>query len=122
MLVTSKYGSRSRVGQYNISGSNLTFGSFIGEYNARCYSSSCSNGYHNQPWDAAFDSSGNIYVIDSGGSQIQKFNSSGVYQSKWTWTNNWSGNAYRYARGIHISSSGKMYVADTYNNLSLIHI
>ena len=116
MLVTSKYGSRSRVGQYNISGSNLSFGGFIGEYNARCYSSSCNNGYHNQPHDAAFDSSGNIYVIDDYGAQIQKFNSSGVYQSKWTWTTNWSGDAYRYPRGMHISSSGKMYVADTYNN------
>ena len=116
LLVTGKYYVTPRVAVFNLSGSNLSFGSYVGNDSSRCYGSSCSNGYHNQPWDASFDSSGNIYVIDDYGHQIQKFNSSGVYQSKWTWIANWSGEAYRYPRGIHISSSGKMYVADTYNN------
>ena len=40
--------------------------------------------------DAAFDSSGNVYVLDDYGSQIQKFNSSGVYQSKYDFNNNWN--------------------------------
>ena len=106
LLVTGKYYSTPRVAQYNISGSNLSFGSYVGNDRYKCYGSSCSNGYHNRPWDAAFDSSGNIFVLDDYGQQIQKFNSSGVYQSKWTWTNNYSGNPFRYPQGMHISSSG----------------
>jgi sugar lactone lactonase YvrE len=34
------------------------------------------------PGGIAIDGSGNVYVVDSGGNRIQKFNSSGVYQSQ----------------------------------------
>ena len=73
--------------------------------------------YHYDPWGVAFDSSDNIYVIDQpkSNSYIKKFNSSGAYVSSFG-TVSWSGDAFYYPQGIHVSSSGKMYVADTSNH------
>ncbi|HEY8109672.1 MAG TPA: 6-bladed beta-propeller, partial [Candidatus Nitrosotenuis sp.] len=40
------------------------------------------NGQLNAPEDTAIDSAGNIYVADTANNRIQKFNSAGVYVSK----------------------------------------
>ena len=65
-------------------------------------SSGTGNGQFNQPFDCAVDSSGNVFVADNAGGRIQKFNSSGVYQSQF------SSGAY----GIAIDSSGNIWTTE----------
>ena len=73
--------------------------------------------YHYDAFGVAFDSSNNIYVVDQskGKSYIKKFNSGGTYLSSFG-TTSYSGDAFNSPKGIHISSSGKMYIADTGNH------
>ena len=73
--------------------------------------------YHCTPAGVAFDSSNNIYVTDSNkkNSYIKKYNSGGGYVSSFG-TRGYNGDAFWVPEGIHISSSGKMYIADTYNH------
>ena len=114
LITTSRNWQYGGVSLWTGSGESYSHTKYL--HTGKCYNANCAGGKINTAWDASFDSSGNIYVIDSYGAQIQKFNSSGTYQSKWGWTTSYSGNAYRIPQGMHISSSGKMYVADTYNN------
>lgn len=67
-------GSNHRVARFTLGGTWV--GSF-GSYGA-------GTGSFNTPRDIAFDPSGNAYVADSLNGRIQKFNSSGVYQSNWS--------------------------------------
>jgi len=73
--------------------------------------------WHSAPFGVAFDSSDNIYISDAykSNSYIKKFNSSGTYLSSFG-TRNYNGDAFLYPHGIHISSSDKMYIADTGNH------
>lgn len=67
-------GSNHRIARFQLDGTWV--GSF-GSYGT-------GDGQFNTPRDIAVDASGNAYVADSFNHRIQKFNSSGVYQSQWS--------------------------------------
>jgi tetratricopeptide (TPR) repeat protein len=63
----------------------------------------------------AVDSSGNVYVADSGNHRIQKFTSSGSFLA--TWGSQGTGNGqFNGPRGIAVDGSGNVFVGDTDNN------
>jgi len=62
-----------------------------------------------------FDSSGNIFVADSGNHRIQKFTSSGTFLSKWGSAGTGNGK-FLFPGGVFVDPSGNVYVADTENN------
>jgi tripartite motif-containing protein 71 len=59
------------------------------------------------PDGVAVDSSGNVYVADSGNNRIQKFTSDGTFITKWG----------SQGSGVAVGSSGNVYVSDGYNNI-----
>jgi DNA-binding beta-propeller fold protein YncE len=61
------------------------------------------------------DSSGNVYVADTGNNRIQKFTSNGVFVTKWGSKGTGDGQ-FNAPRGVAVDSSGNIYVADYYNN------
>src|SRR5438876_663229 len=73
------------------------------------------NGQFKNPSYVAVDSSGNVYVADSGNNRIQKFNSDGTFITKWGSTGTADGQ-FRGPDGFAIDSSGNVYVADYGNN------
>jgi DNA-binding beta-propeller fold protein YncE len=78
-------------------------------------SAGAANGQFNGPFGVAVDSSGNVYVTDSGNSRIQKFNSSGTFIIQWG--THGSGNGqFDSPIGIAVDISGNVYVADVNNN------
>ena len=66
-------------------------------------SSGSGSGQFNSPSGVAVDSSGNVYVADSGNNRIEKFTSSGTYVTQFD-----SG----YPSGVAVDSSGNVYVTD----------
>ena len=62
----------------------------------------------------ATDSSGNVYVADTGNNRIQKFSSNG-HITKWGESGSDAGQ-FNSPSGIATDSSGNVYVADTVNN------
>ena len=74
-LIVADY-NRNQLIEFNVSGTTLS--------HSRSSSStySGSNGLLRRPTDAAYDSSGNIYVTDLYNHRLQKFNSSLSYQAK----------------------------------------
>ncbi len=67
------------------------------------------------PQNAAFDASGNIYVVDYGNNRIQKFNSAGTYLSSFGGYGDGNGQ-FSEPYDIAIDASGNIYVADSGNN------
>jgi hypothetical protein len=61
------------------------------------------------------DSSGNVYVADSGNDRIQKFNSEGNCITSWGSCGTGEGE-FNDPNGIAVDSSGNVFVADTYNH------
>ena len=96
-----------KVFEFTVSGNNLTY------VNAAGTSQSSANGSFNGPVDAAYDSSGNIYVVERDNDRIQKFNSSLVYQAKQGSFSRTS--AFYNPYGMFIDSSDNIYVADFTN-------
>ncbi|MBT5615337.1 MAG: VWA domain-containing protein, partial [Flavobacteriales bacterium] len=96
-----------KVFEFTVSGNNLTY------VNAAGTSQSSANGSFNRPVDAAYDSSGNIYVVERDNDRIQKFNSSLVYQAKQGSFSRTS--AFYNPYGMFIDSSDNIYVADFTN-------
>jgi tripartite motif-containing protein 71 len=86
-----------------------------GKYLATIGSAGSGNGQFNDPEDLAIDSSGNIYVADSGNNRVQKFDKDGVYQSQFG--SRGSGNGqFVYPVGIAFGTGGAIYVTDVGNN------
>lgn len=77
-------------------------------------SNSTAPGTFNAPWDAVFDSNGNIYAVDYLNKRVQKFNSSYVYQS--TIGSYSTTSSFCDPRGIGIDSNDNIYVADYCQN------
>ncbi len=90
-------------------------GTYITQWGSLGICPSCSNGQFNQPYGIAVDSSGNVYVADTGNNRIQEFNSAGAYITQWG--NLGSGNGqFNGPGGIAVDSSGNVYVSDHLNN------
>ncbi len=73
------------------------------------------NGQFNRTTDVAVDSSGNVFVVDSGNNRIQKFNSNGGFITKWGYYANVlnpSGGSFVAPYTIAIDTSGYVYVLD----------
>jgi sugar lactone lactonase YvrE len=73
------------------------------------------DGIVSSPYDIAFDSSGNMYVSDTGNNRIQKFDSSGNYLLQWGSYGPADGQ-FGSPDGIAVDSADNIYVADKYNN------
>ena len=67
-----------------------------------------------RPSGLADDSSGSIYVADSGNNRIQKFTGEGEFITKWGSQGTGDGQFIR-PSGIAVDSSGKVFVVDTGN-------
>ena len=70
--------------------------------------------FFSNPSGVAVDSSGNVYVADTGNNRIQKFDSSGGFIAKWGSSGSGDGQ-FSYPSGVAVDSSGNVYVADTSN-------
>jgi len=64
------------------------------------------------PTDVAIDSAGNSYVVDSYNGRIEKFDSSGVYQSTITFTVGPAPGQMQGVQGIALDAAGNIYVTD----------
>ena len=62
------------------------------------------NGQFNYPIGVAVDSTGNVYVADSGNDRIQKFTSNGIFLTKW--------GTYSEPTGVAVDSAGNVYIAE----------
>lgn len=72
------------------------------------------NGQFYRPQGVAVDVSGNVYVVDTWNSRIQKFTGDGTYLTQWgTWGTGVG--QFRYMNSIAVDGSGNVYVADTWN-------
>lgn len=75
------------------------------------YDPEAANGKFAEPKAMAFDSSGNIYVVDNDNNRIQKFDSNGNYLLKWGSYGSSNGQ-FENPRSIGIDSSNNVYVGD----------
>lgn len=70
------------------------------------------NGQFNQPEGVAIDTSGNLWVADTGNTRIQELNSEGHYLKQFGEAG--SSEAYLHApKGVAVDSEGNVFVADT---------
>ncbi|MDH5203941.1 MAG: hypothetical protein OEW69_11900, partial [Nitrospirota bacterium] len=92
-------------------------GGFITKWGSCCVG----DGYFNSPWGVAVDSSGNVYVADSGNHRIQKFNSNGGFITKWgsyglAWGPNEENGNFNGPWSVAVDSSLNVFVADMGND------
>jgi DNA-binding beta-propeller fold protein YncE len=67
-------------------------------------------GQFNLPSGVGVDSSGNVYVADTGNNRVQKFTGSGSFITQWGL------HLFNYPVGVAIDSAGNVYVVDSGNN------
>jgi len=108
--------NNNRVEKFTSTG---TYVSQLGCTTGAC--SSCSNvcgpSQFNHPSGVAVDSSGNVYVADSGDPRVQKFTSTGTYVTQWGGLPAGSGNGqFNVPWGVAVDSSGNVYVTDRGNS------
>jgi sugar lactone lactonase YvrE len=87
----------------------------IGTYLSQFGSYGASNGLVNAPGGIAVDASGNIYIVDTGNSRVQKFSSAGVYISQFGSYGTADGQ-FKTPYGIALDSSGNIFVTDALNS------
>ncbi len=79
------------------------------------------SGQFEYPRDIAFDTQGNIYVLDSENARVQKFDSTGKFLTMWgqkSPENSPSppGGTFAQPWGIAVDKTGNVYVSDTWNH------
>ncbi len=74
------------------------------------------NAHFEEPRAVAFDSSGRIYVADSGNNRVQIFSSGGTYQATLGSGPGTGNYQFDFPAGIAIGPNGYIYVADANNN------
>ena len=121
-------GLNNRVQEFSASGGwgQTIPGSGCGNVSPAGCTASSSNGQLSSPKGVAFDSSGNVWVADSGNNRIEEFNSSGSYLTAiGAGYNGISGaigssgigsGQFNAPSGITIDSSNNIWVADYNNN------
>lgn len=72
-------------------------------------------GQFDQPFDAAVDGEGNIWVTDTENNRVQKFNAKGEYLSQFGKEGVGNGE-FKGPKGIEIDSAGNIWVVDSGNN------
>jgi DNA-binding beta-propeller fold protein YncE len=102
----------NRVVQFNSAGAATT--SFNSATNNYFYGSGA-GGALNNPTGIAVDSSGNIWVGDTGNNRVVKFNSSGVYQAAYGSVGTALGQ-FKTPTGIYMDASNNLYVVDDNNS------
>jgi len=63
----------------------------------------------------ATDAAGNVYVVDTGNSRIQKFTNDGTYLTQWGSQGSGDGQFY-YPNSVAIDAAGNVYVSEQENN------
>lgn len=85
-------------------------------YTAQFGSSGSGNGQFSNPYyGSSVDSSGNVYITDSGNNRIEKFDLNGNYLMQFGSAGTSSGK-FSSPYGVAVDSSGNIYVADAGNN------
>ncbi len=106
-------GSNCDVGNQRSNGFSCTAATCIG------LNSDSGDGQFNSPRGIVFDSSGNIYVLESGNDRIQKFDSSGNFVSKFG-SNGQGDGQFSAPRGIALDSTGNIYVTETNEDIARV--
>jgi len=96
-------------------GNNVVKFNGRGKYLATIGSAGSGNGQFSDPEGIAVDSSGNIYVADSGNNRVEVFDKNGVYQSQFGTRGSGNGQ-FQYPSSIAFGAGGKIYVTDVGNN------
>lgn len=96
----------------NLNGIAAAFGSYALTFSPGTVGSA--PGQLSTPMDAAVDSGGNVFVVDEANNRVQKFNSSGVYQSQFGTAGTGNGQ-FQFPVGIAIDAGGKIWVVDSGN-------
>jgi sugar lactone lactonase YvrE len=117
MLELSGYGRWSGSVQVNAGQTadvSVTLAGYAYEYVLQWGTQGTGNGQLWNPAGIAVDSSGDVFVADSGNFRIHKFDSQGAYLRRWG--GNGSGNdEFRKPLGVACDAAGNVYVADTEN-------
>jgi|SRR5208282_464752 len=106
--------SNNRVKKYSNSGQLLSALGCPNALNQACNPGS-GPGQLNNPIGVTVDSSGNVYVADSGNNRIQKFDSAENPLTQWGSYGSGPGQ-FNYPEGVAVDSSGNVYVNDLQNN------
>ena len=101
------YVTESSNHRIQILNSDLTFSSTLGSFGS-------DNGQFQDPWDVAFDSTGNVYVADSANHCIQVFTAEGDFLRKFGKQGKGNGEL-NYPSGISIDRDNVVYVAEDSN-------
>ncbi|MEZ4705573.1 MAG: choice-of-anchor Q domain-containing protein [Caldilineaceae bacterium] len=86
-----------------------------GQYLFQWGSPGSGDGQFADPYGVALDAAGNVYVVDSGNSRIQKFDSNGAYLAQWGSFGSGDGQFSRPV-GVAVDAAGNVYVTDADNN------